>query len=1379
MAEVQNMVLEIDKNNYVEADFMSRRFVNAEVRNRAYINVLSAELFIRYLADNGHPTDDIVSMHSISKVLEDIDIADVLLPNVHLDVRAVFDEEKIFVPKSHFALDITPDIYIVLKLSRNLKEAVLLGYFKPSQINKKHENSDYYFISKDRLAAPDTLLKTLSKYKAVKDQRLEPKEFLKGRALSVALSDHDLNNAERKELYRLMLTDSMLRDSIAEFDNFEVLSSQVATVIEERIELKEQAANAVPGIAALTTEEILKEGVEAVINEKTAEANEVFDTVTESTEEVQEIAETTAKVSDVFESAPVDEVPAETNEVQDEKPVPTLEILDSEDNAPQVEEQEQEKAESEQSEITETETVEQEPVMEEELSVGDTEELAIEEDIALPDIDTLETSETEEGAEEISDAKEEPAQEETEVEPETAQETDLEISEPEITETEPVEQEPVMEEELSVGDPEELAIEEDIALPDIDTLETSETEEGAEEISDAKEEPAQEETEVEPETAPETDLEISEPEITESETVEQEPVMEEELSVGDTEELAIEEDIALPDIDTLETSETEEGAEEISDTKEEPAQEETEVEPETAQETDLEISEPEITETEPVEQEPVMEEELSVGDTEELAIEEDIVLPDIDTLESAGAQEPVQSVNVNEEQPQQPAVSNDTITGYQKPVMDAVMSIDALLDNAIAAIDAKKPEKKDENKQEKSKSEVSDKVSDKAIKMTSVAGGSVDDLIHGADKHAKLNSDNHSVSSASAYPSADGDHMSFIGGLSDLKHQANMLAEAQGLAVTTDMSELDEVEREQQETIVHEVVDMNNIETVEREEYVEDESGIVELGEIKDVDSPTKPAENIEELALQTVETETMELPDLNSYTINEDGTSPLDNMNWGPEEETNPDDLLDLDMAETLIGGAVNMGQTDYTDDLVDGTAFKSADMVFDMNNPQNTSQKEEEENDNNEDNEIFDTLDAGFDEVLPELMPEDSEIISENNIEEMLLDNGEDENVNSEPEETPVDNVESSDDMEEDNSPIEILDAPDEVTMEEDDNAGEENSGNEPPEGELHTEMLEDTMAEPETQSVSENEQDWTEDTGFDTLPDIETPEIVEEDNGDSIVEKAPSAPVYNAVKNSTVISDKTFRPGEINIDINTQTIPHPAQGDDTISSLYEKPSEAVTNTILNNPGRLSRPVQKTSGGLAAGLSIAGALVIFVLLFSFGFGISKFLKGPADETPQPISEDGALSGDYAQQETPAETGQVVEMDNNTNALASTAGTAKPSSASSFVEVKKLSWEVPGTVSADPNFQQYFQSAGKSLKSALMTDLLAVTDKAYASEMRVSVTYNQDGTFRDARIITASGSNQLDNIVLRTVNQTLNVLKAPRSVGSYENTTAVLKIYL
>ena len=36
------IVLEIGKENYTEADFMSKRFVNAEVRNRAYINVLGS-----------------------------------------------------------------------------------------------------------------------------------------------------------------------------------------------------------------------------------------------------------------------------------------------------------------------------------------------------------------------------------------------------------------------------------------------------------------------------------------------------------------------------------------------------------------------------------------------------------------------------------------------------------------------------------------------------------------------------------------------------------------------------------------------------------------------------------------------------------------------------------------------------------------------------------------------------------------------------------------------------------------------------------------------------------------------------------------------------------------------------------------------------------------------------------------------------------------------------------------------------------------------------------------------------------------------------------------------------------------------------------------
>ena len=1214
MTETENNVLEINKNNYLEADFMSRKFVNAEIRNRAYINVLSAELVTDYLGDNGHQTEDIVALHSISKILEDLDIADILLPNIHIDVRAVFDENKIFIPKSHYELDITPDIYIVLKLSKNLKDATLLGYFKPSQVNKKNENKDYYFISKEKLSTPETLLKTLSKYNAEKDTQLDAREFLKGRALSVGLSDHCLNNAERKELYRLLLTDSRLRDAVAEFDNFEVLSSQVSAVLAERVEHSEQAEKAVPGIAALTTEEIFKEGVQAVIAEQTAEAAEVFDTTTETVKEVQEIAETTAKVADIFEAAPEEE---QTVQEEPEEPVKsTLEVITNEPAEEEVE-------------LTEdTVTQDEEPlVAEDELAVNEEEPVAgVEEEVV-----TEEETTEEEPQEEITDV-----------------EDNNEIAE----------------EELTIGDiDDELSLDEDLEIADLDTLDTEEVEQSAQET-------IQDTDEVQPETEPE----ISEPEEISEETQEdiQDEVQEEVTDVEDNNEIA--------------------------------------------------------------------EDELVIGDIDdELSLDEDLEITDLDTLDTEDVEQSVQEVSPTEpETPVQNTPQNtvtNTFTANTPANMD--ISVDTLLDNAIAAID-NNPLKN---------GEVQEKVSESAIKLTSIAGGAFEDVISKTEKeqHERLNKIDFNNAIETYSTPATNNQISFVGELSAAKAQANLLAEEQGLRdKPTDLSELNVVQVQKQEDIVHEVVDMESIETVEREQFVEDESQIVELDKIKDVDSPTKPAPDIEELDMQQVETETMELPDLNTYTINEDGSSPLDNMNWGPEEQINPDELLDLDIAETLMGEETGNAKTDFTDDLVDGSAFSKTTVseIEDINTEDEISISEEEnpESENLEDEPI---------ELTEDFFGKELEAVAEENTEE----------------EKPAEMSE--------------LNPQAEISLDDND--------------ELFGELLEDTVEEDkaeispeeiepenntEVQATAETETDWSEDIGFDTLPDIEPTEDNSETTA-TIIEESPDTALFKATANSTVISDKTFEPGEIKIDINNEQNPTITQEEnDTIGSLYDENSTVATNTILNNPGRLSQPQQQPKRGLAAGLGIAGVLVALVLVFAFGFGISKFLKGSPDETPQPISEEENSDNYIAQEQAQPASGQVVQMDNNTNALASTAGTTTTDKAS-FVEVKKLSWEVPGAVSSDTKFQQYFQSAGKSLKSALMTDLLSVSDKAYASEMRVSITFAQDGTFKDARIVTASGSNQIDNIVLRTVNQTLNVLKAPHSVGSYENTTAVLKIYL
>ena len=132
-----NVLIKIEQENKTEAEFMSRSFVDKSIKNRAYINALGAELVMKYLSENGIDVSELHNMHSISKVLERVDIADILLPNIHIDARVVFEEDKIFIPKSHFELKVQPDIYVVVKLNDNFESVELLGYVESDKIDFK------------------------------------------------------------------------------------------------------------------------------------------------------------------------------------------------------------------------------------------------------------------------------------------------------------------------------------------------------------------------------------------------------------------------------------------------------------------------------------------------------------------------------------------------------------------------------------------------------------------------------------------------------------------------------------------------------------------------------------------------------------------------------------------------------------------------------------------------------------------------------------------------------------------------------------------------------------------------------------------------------------------------------------------------------------------------------------------------------------------------------------------------------------------------------------------------------------------------------------------------------------------------------------------
>ncbi len=246
--ENQSTIILIEDEDKNEAQFMSRNFVDSEIKNRVYLNALGAEVVTKYLNSEGIDTDGIHNLHSISKIIESIDISDILLPNIHLDVRVVFDENQIFVPISHFDIGLTPDVYVVLKISEDFASASLLGYFTPKQINKNNKNSKYYFVGKEKLSSVQTLPSFVRNFAGDTSVGITEEDLLRGRTLSISLSDHDLSKQETQDLIKLLLASDELRESVLEFDNFETLSFNVAQAmneisVEEDIELTSTEEN--------------------------------------------------------------------------------------------------------------------------------------------------------------------------------------------------------------------------------------------------------------------------------------------------------------------------------------------------------------------------------------------------------------------------------------------------------------------------------------------------------------------------------------------------------------------------------------------------------------------------------------------------------------------------------------------------------------------------------------------------------------------------------------------------------------------------------------------------------------------------------------------------------------------------------------------------------------------------------------------------------------------------------------------------------------------------------------------------------------------------------------------------------------------------------
>ena len=280
MVTEQDTLIYIENQDKHDASVAANAFAHKDTKNRAYINTLGAELALKYLAAENIDISNIHNIHSIKKILEEIDISDIMLPNIHIDVRVVFDENVIFIPKSHFEYNLVPDIYLVLNLAKDFSHVKFLGFFEPKLINKNNANDKYYFIEKEKLNSVKDLKHYIESFKGSTSEKLSDEELTNSERIIIAMADNDISENDKKYLIQQLTKSAELRDRFLEYENFETLSYKAMTdpKIDRKNMEEKLSANEIENLTETNTQEAISnlEDIENLTSEQSVESHKEF-----------------------------------------------------------------------------------------------------------------------------------------------------------------------------------------------------------------------------------------------------------------------------------------------------------------------------------------------------------------------------------------------------------------------------------------------------------------------------------------------------------------------------------------------------------------------------------------------------------------------------------------------------------------------------------------------------------------------------------------------------------------------------------------------------------------------------------------------------------------------------------------------------------------------------------------------------------------------------------------------------------------------------------------------------------------------------------------------------------------------------------------------
>jgi len=113
------------------------------------------------------------------------------------------------------------------------------------------------------------------------------------------------------------------------------------------------------------------------------------------------------------------------------------------------------------------------------------------------------------------------------------------------------------------------------------------------------------------------------------------------------------------------------------------------------------------------------------------------------------------------------------------------------------------------------------------------------------------------------------------------------------------------------------------------------------------------------------------------------------------------------------------------------------------------------------------------------------------------------------------------------------------------------------------------------------------------------------------------------------------------------------------------------------------------------------------------------------------------------------------------------------------IANINKISWEVSENIAEKDTYKKFLQMVGKNIKLNLQNDLLLTNEFAKNNTIKVDIKFSGSGNIESIKIRESSGSNQIDNIIKKSIGETLSYMKPPNLglIGKSVEVTLIISL--